>query len=491
MKEKYLNLAAAMLAIVFMAPVLSKTWELCFFPHPVGIREGAMIETTEEMRSGINPYRWEQMPEHMNMYGIFYPTVVLPFYSLFDSPGEFTSHRLVNLFSYLMIGVLILWLLIRRGVPWGLGLMGVAIYFRTIFMSRALIEARPDGIGLLLCLLSLFIPHEKKYSPVSLVFSGLCVVLAWFTKLYFAYAIAAVPVYLFLFVNKKKAVIYAAGTALAIVLIELALYPFFPALPHTTFFIYFEVATHSLEHMFKMMGEYYVAQFPFLSSAVLISLILYFRKNPLRRALVLDPIIYQFIFSQFVLFKLQQHTGSNEYFYELAGPHAVLVALLLFNEFNPKKLGWLLLVPMGIWVLKDYPRMVRPLPEALTQWDAVENYYKKVDGPVYTSMAVSHLALKMGRPIHDNGHTSYFLTEKNDVSPFENRAKAITEKFCEGQRAKIAARYFKTVVLSGDYDVLCAGGRRFLVENYQSDRLFKPYFYKGNNRNIEFFVPKK
>lgn len=64
------------------------------FPYPSEYREGSMIQTTNVLLNGENPYAIVNQPQDTNTYGIFYSIVCYPFAKI--SGSSLQLHRAVS-----------------------------------------------------------------------------------------------------------------------------------------------------------------------------------------------------------------------------------------------------------------------------------------------------------------------------------------------------------------------------------------------------------
>ena len=153
---------------------------------PFEYREFAPVSFTGALLDGVDPYAPENEPRFTNVYGPLYNLLVWPFAAL--AGNGFQVHRLVSLF-FIGAGSVLLYFLIRRGRGGGeLALCASIVLFLAQTDDLAGL-ARPDGLGMFLFLAALAVLlRSPAAGPITLASGALLVVLAFFTKPYFALA---------------------------------------------------------------------------------------------------------------------------------------------------------------------------------------------------------------------------------------------------------------------------------------------------------------
>jgi hypothetical protein len=82
-------------------------------PVPVEYREGAILLTTDYILKGLNPYSLANQPLSMNVYGLGFNLVVLPFAAIFGN--TLAIHRAISIIWLFLAGILVSTRLILRG----------------------------------------------------------------------------------------------------------------------------------------------------------------------------------------------------------------------------------------------------------------------------------------------------------------------------------------------------------------------------------------
>src|SRR5262245_18507159 len=152
---------------------------------PFEYREFAPVSFTGALLAGVNPYVIENEPHFANVYGPLYSLLVWPWAAL--AGNGFQVHRLVSLF-FLCADSALLYGLIRSGRSGrALAVCAAAVFFLAQVDDLAGL-ARPDGLGTFLFIAALAVLARSSTGTFSLASSALLVVLAFFTKPYFALA---------------------------------------------------------------------------------------------------------------------------------------------------------------------------------------------------------------------------------------------------------------------------------------------------------------
>ena len=175
---------------------------------PFEYREFAPVSFTGALLEGINPYTLENEPYFSNVYGPLYNLSVWPWAAL--AGNGFQVHRLVSLF-FLGASSVLLYALIRRGQGGGAPALCAGAVFFLAQVDDVAGLARPDGLGTFLFLAALAILVRSPSSgPLTMASSALLIVLAFFTKPYFA--LAAPIGAAFLLLRRRRAALFPYGS---------------------------------------------------------------------------------------------------------------------------------------------------------------------------------------------------------------------------------------------------------------------------------------
>jgi len=218
----------------FLFKLLLNHYKIIANPFQNELREGAILLTTKALLSGINPYDLDNQPQYTNVYGIFYHLVVYPFVKLFGL--NFQIHRLVSA-TFIIATCIGLFKLLSQifKISWLLCFSAsIILYSQLIYLVNPL--ARPDGLGLFIFLIGLYIPWRYQFSRLSLIFSIGLGLLGLLTKPYFFFVIPYVFLYLFIFKSKLKGIRYGILSLFSLIATVTIVNMFFETYFNNTFF---------------------------------------------------------------------------------------------------------------------------------------------------------------------------------------------------------------------------------------------------------------
>ncbi len=263
-KSPLLIKAVVYILIILIVLFLFVHTKIITFPYQLELREGNTQLTTHAFLNGINPYAIPNNPLYINIYGVLFNLVMLPFARLLGNTIQL--HRLLNGFFILIQAAIIIKVMRTQKTSWLASFLAACfIWLGQLYFSTPL--ARPDALGGILFILAIFIPWLYQFDLKSLTLSILLGVLSYQTKFYFFLSIAIIASYLFLFVSKKKAILYAIAAGILFTLNIFILYISFD----TYFVNSLYVSSGSLsmnfekmfEQLFKFFRDYWVAFFAF------------------------------------------------------------------------------------------------------------------------------------------------------------------------------------------------------------------------------------
>lgn len=212
--KKYKNNYLFFVIITLFFLVIFLEHVLLIFSHgPLEAKEDATILITVALIEGINPFSLNNSPRWLNVHGILYNLLVYPL-ALIIGPDYF-SHRLISAVGIFLSCSLLAYVLKKLKVSYSISLLAGVVFYAQLVVGaprgtpggyEAL--SRPDSLGLFLFLSSVFLPLINDHSTKSLMISGLCSLLGFFTKPYFFIGIIANFIILLIFYSKRKAFIY-------------------------------------------------------------------------------------------------------------------------------------------------------------------------------------------------------------------------------------------------------------------------------------------
>ena len=419
---------------------------LITFPYPLESFEGAMLLTTRLLLNGQNPYALVNMPVSINVYGINYHLLVYPFARLWGS--TFLVHRAFSA-VFILFSCILFFVILRRHQIQTLHSISAVLILYASLLYRYTAVAKPDGLALFLFLLSVFIMYLMRYSNWSLVISVVLGVLAFYTKPYFVLSIPYLATYLFLFVSKKKAALYAGLAFVFLATTAFLINRVFETYFVNTLFNHINVATNDFGQLFlqlQFFALYYsgiILIFLVYSSLLVLDKA---RNGSLQNLEVgrikhelmkrIDVFRYDkplfeiaFPFSLFCLilsflifyFKLGRHVGNiMTYAYHLITPFFLIYVFSLLDA--PLKnislakrrdnYNYALLLPgilVSLYLLYSSASYLKASPEwtDMADWRRIEQITRS-HKKIMNSQVLVSLLLEQNKPVYDTGQTEFF-----------------------------------------------------------------------------------
>ncbi len=394
------------------------------YPYPLEFREGAMLVTTDLLVKGRNPFSWDEQPQHTNIYGIVYHLIVYPFAKLFNTGA--VVHRSVSAVFIIASCFIIFLVLRRKKVPvYYIFPAVLLLYAFFLFPGTTTPFSGPHSLGLFLFLGSIFIPWLKKYSLMSLVVSVILGILGFYSKAYFVLGLPFLTIYIFLFVSKKKGVLFGATWTGLLFLSILCVKQILECYFANTFFINLNGAQNSLSHCLKQFHFFFQKNrelFAVLALGVLIQVISKFKSlkgfniipkanfNDFKKPFFdrqVDLNLFCLICSTLLIyFKLGRHGGSwMGYLFQLMTPFFII---LVFSSLKKDMWRFITLPMIGISIITVLSSHLEVNPEeSLKNWKTVREIVSKYKN-IYNSPAIVSLLVEQDKEIYDSGLTECF-----------------------------------------------------------------------------------
>ena len=402
--------------------ILAVQIKIITFPYPLELREGAIQLSTHALLNGINPYSLINNPVYINVYGILYNLLVLPFAALFGNSLQL--HRLIN--ALLILGQLLLMAKVMRLQKTGWLVIFIAALFMwlgQIFLTSPL--ARPDSLGELLFLLTLFIPLIYKINTPSLIISVILGVLSYQTKAYFFLGVIITASYLFFFISKRKALLYAASTGVLFLISILIINHYLETYFVNTLYLYTGVTSRNYAYLIKQsikfIRDYWgvliigtglvlnIINKTWISNFIRTKIDIKHLNAPLLH-FHMDFLLYCLIItSSSVLFIFGEHSGTFQtYFYHLITPFLVILMLIFIDKQKIHR-NWFMLLAVFTLLTQTYENL-KPdlLPFENQDWLKLEARISKAKLVLNSPLDVS-LLIEQGKPIAMSGYTQYFF----------------------------------------------------------------------------------
>lgn len=403
------------------------------FPYQLEYREGATPLFTQFMIDGGSIYELGAQPVHVNVYGIGYNLLVYPFAKLFGVTIQL--HRVVSAVAIAATCLLVFYASLRNGSQRLLAFTAaVLLYIELQYYVIPL--ARPDAVGLLLYVLTIFIPAWRRFSMPSLAFSLLLAALALMTKLYFVFGLLIVIAHVYLFESQRKGLVLFAVAVVAFTALSLTVSTSFGTYVHDVLMTQQSHRTYSIQHMMLQWQEFLLWHVEWLVIAAIVLVTVIWKgvtARFLRSASInrINPLAIEPLFRNglsiyatalglgvaAIVYPLGGHGGNwMVYLIQLVTPFFLIVLSSLltnvacnrYTEFH--KVG-LLVVLLGFSMLaRNLHSMPRP-PDAQTAsvYRVLEGYLMKHES-AYVSPALVWSARVNGHEIYNSGQTEYFFT---------------------------------------------------------------------------------
>jgi hypothetical protein len=444
--KKIVLVVFSLILFYFGVRLIQYHYLLVTFPYQLENSEGTMLLTTDLLLKGENPYALRNMPVAMNVYGIGYHLLVYPFARLWGP--TLLVHRALSAF-FILLACLLFFIVLRRHGINKLYSASAALILYASLLYRYTSTAKPDGLGFFLFLLSVFIVYLMQYSTWSLVISVLLGILAFYTKAYFILSIPYLVTYLFLFVSKKKAILYGALAISLFVITALIVNQVYETYFVNTFFNHINVATNDMQQLWAQLQF-----FSMYNSGVILILVLYaalFLLDKLRdrslprlkfqtvrrklqervdilhsdRAFVQVPFSLAWfcliLSSGIFYFKMGRHYGNiMTYAYQLITPFFLLCTYRLIDlplkdpglAQRRDNYNYVLLLPcilVSLYLLWSSATSLSRLPEWVDSgdWQRMEQITRSHNN-ILNSAMIASLLIEQNKPVYDTGQTEFF-----------------------------------------------------------------------------------
>jgi len=456
------------------------------------LREGAVQLSTYALMHKINPYTIENNPVYINSFGVLYNAVILPFAFIFGNTLQL--HRFLN--AIFIIGQLTLMTIILRRQRTNWFVIAMVLLFMWIgqlFIAGP--TARPDTLGELLFLSTLFIPVLNNFSKSSLIISGILGLLSFHTKIYFFLGPIIVSIYLFLFISKQKSLRYMLWVGGLLISSFLILNHFLETYFVNNIFPLFSYRfTSNYAHLIKQLIKFFRDYW----SLLIISLGIFISisdKNQIPKLKIrtdikhlkkpLFNIEFDFLLfclvitSLMVFFLFGKHSGTYQtYFYHLITPFLTMSSLSLIDKYDRHKKGLIIIVVINL-ILHSYENLK---PDFLNfdspDWVKLNNYVMNSKEILNSPLDVSFL-IEQEKPVAISGFTQYFFIYPKE--PFflmkePQKLKDEASKYIKNIAGKIENKNydFLETFQNEDYDLFLIGDKL----NYpESDLNFISKYY--------------
>ncbi len=341
--------------------------------------------------------------------------------------------------------------------------VAIAIGVNTFILSwvQWLLLCRPDSLGGLLLFTSVFIHWLYPFRKAAVGASILLIILAFFTKVYFALGLMLIPLnYWFFHQNRKAALLYLlSGSALLLACVALAnhltkgFYCFF------TFELMSQWVTYSLSHLLGNVRDLFAYYFP------LFFLIIYSTVKKDFRFQTLNIFWLQIVTGIPVFMFFLLNTGGTIFYWFTVIPALTLAGIdVLHRECQKEKpiiavvmlvLLFCVMANRMFYIETIRGRMIFPSETLAAQWQPFTDYFNRIQDPMLTDDMTATLALRAGIRPHSEGLG--YLNIKNSM------AKKLNFKF-RNIDAEIARRDYAAIINPEN--------EHYVQQHYRLDRVY-------------------
>ena len=496
------------IAFAFIAALTWQHWSMIGAPFLLEYREGSVLTVGQHILGGLNPFTLESLPENTYVYGFIYPYLGAPVAWLFGD--LLLGYRLTSALFIFLCSALILIALRREKIPWGLALIGAAI-FHAYQLQWLVYTARCDSLGLFFFLVAIYWPYWRGWSYRSLAVSSVLCIAAFYTKPYFLYSLAVVGLFVLLFQSKKKAMFF--GSALIVVASASAIVVnlIFPTFFLANIFLHTNYAIENFGHLVWQLEVFTQKMWPLLV-ALLSGLLwwgywrlrngLRFRIRPFRRfdEPVFKPEMNFHLFGflmgfAVIVLVLGKHGGNFMiYLYQFMLPFLITASFTVrFPHREKLYLGYVLPFVALVSLLFGWKTARDQFFVTPVQIGGEADVVRLISEAerVYSTPVFVPQLIEQEKKVWDNGLTQYFKKHSypeflSGVLPPLSETEGRWSEYQMDLSNKVKNQYFDLIVLNGNFgDVV---DRDSVEENYE---LLRTTHYRVPEQNIllEFWIP--
>lgn len=378
-------------------------------PAPQEMREGGIVWITRLLLEGHNPYDVAELPASTNVYGILYHLVVLPLARVFGN--GFEVHRTVSGLAIAGSCMLLYRLLRRERTDAFLAAIGVMLFYASsLYFVGPL--ARPDALGVFLGMASMTVLFRDDVPPVRFVIGLTLALLALLTKIYLAFPPFVMAAYVFVFVSRRRGLLYGLTTVVSVIAVLLTMTLFYPAYITVSVIANTQTTTYyDADHMRQQTLDWLLFSLPLAMGLALILArtvaswppTIRFRQRP--TIFVFASVVNAFAF--FVWFG--GHPGAHmTYLFHLVTPVLILVLLPQVTRAPWPRAVVATALPIA------FALNAHLFPLTFGHFTAAEATFARLTSTIEThrqvlgSTEIAGLLAIAGRPVVDSGHSQYF-----------------------------------------------------------------------------------
>ncbi|WP_291727637.1 ArnT family glycosyltransferase [Bernardetia sp.] len=506
-------------SVYFFTKTSYDYYTLIFSPYQQEYREAVTTLATKLLLENENPYRIENQPEYAQAYGIIQNFIAYPFAYFFGS--TLITHRIVTFIGIVLSCMIIILWLVRLNIPL-LVAFAATLTLYISFYYNVLPLNRPDSWGLFFMLTSIYVPVRYNYSSKSLFSSILLGLLAFYTKSYFILGVVSMGSFVFLFISKKKGLIYTSVFLVSFAISIYVVSHFYPLFFYLTVLSFLNYATEgSWAYVIKqILTFFYVNKFLFLSVLTSFSSLLFlaYKKKhftnykisfdfvSLEKGVFKMNISYEnalIVYVFFVMFLIVSiFLGKNDgafltYYFTHTTPFLILFALMFLYKVGNKLIipVGLLLIVSNLWSVQKLMYSPKLSEDEKKQWKIAEQYIKN-SNHVIGSPVVANLIKENDNKVYFQGLSKQFMyisdvksSSLKSIFPRYKEVEAVTKQFYVEIDSNITHQNFDLIVMEKGSSIV--SDNRSIEKYYlKKDTINLAMPFTAQVYRLEFWKPK-
>lgn len=514
--KKYLYNSVLIILAVFSAYTLYQSvnshLQFIKYPYQQEFREGAVLPATGHFVNNENPFDMKYQPQDTYVYGFFYPWLTSHFAKIYGNTLE--VHRWIS-YIFILLTCLLIFLTLNHLKVNPVFSFAAAVILHQSLVSNGLISlARPEGLGIFLFVMGILVPWRFKFSYISCLISIFLAIAGFLTKPYYIFAIPVIMIYLFIFVNKRKAVIYGCISILFIIITLFSVNLVFESYLNNTIFHPGNVAVNDYMHMFRQFMYYFRSNavlFIIIVISFLIQKVINRKSNtvnensgnnsannsfnkPLIKTNSDLLFVFTLIFSLIMfIIKLGGNTGNGgaAYLYHLASPFLVLVTFQIVNNIHSKIFHSAVVLLLIFTLFWHYRVVSYHYENSMVCFEEIKEILKNKNN-IYNSSEIVSIMTEQNKELYNNGHSEYFKTGACKLGELTGTTTGVKERqneFNKNVNSKIMNKEFDLVLLTNNYFSLMLDTALLSKYYFNTDTLCAP-MPPNKNWQIQVWYPK-
>jgi hypothetical protein len=476
--KKILLYLLVVLSIVAISRLFFFEYRLLNYPYQWELRETLQFYHGSLLSEGKSIYAVSpDPPVVLEPYGPVNPLLLSVAVKIFGK--NLSGPRLFSFLAFLILLLLIAAAVYRLTHSWMYALIAIGINTFILSWVQWLLLCRPDSLGGMLLFASIFVHWLYPFRKAAVGASLFLIILAFFTKTYFALGLMLIPLnYWFFHRNRRMAVLYLlSGSALLLASIAAAqsltggLYYLF------TFKLMSEWVTYSFVHLLETMRGLFVYFLP------LFALIVYAIVRKEFRYGVLN-VFWIYILAGIPIFMFfLLNTGAETYYWYAVIPALTLAGVDVLHKECQKEKSWFAVAMLVLLfslmtnkmiiseTIKD--GMVFPSEKLAVQWQPVVAEFDRNADRILNDDATAILAIRAGKEPYRVGLG--YLNIKNTLE------KRFGYKF-KDINAEIANREYALIINPEN--------ESYVQQYYRFDRIDHVPVQLGKTYSLKMYVPQ-